>query len=92
MEKYGKLTDQDFCEFSNKIYEKGVLTLKIKSLDEFKDVTKKFDDKTDYIFRGQRCYLTKRSFDSASFVLLFFFTCLSSFNARLRAYITLFSV
>lgn len=67
MEKYGKLTDQDFCEFSNKIYEKGVLTLKIKSLDEFKDVTKKFDDKTDYIFRGQRCYCErwklKSSFD-----------------------------
>ena len=67
MEKYGKLTDQDFCEFSNKIYEKGVLTLKLTSWDEFKDVTKKFNDETDYIFRGQRCYCEgwelKSSFD-----------------------------
>jgi len=67
MEKYGKLTDQDFCEFSNKMYEKGVLTLKLTSWDEFKDVTKKFNDETDYIFRGQRCYCEgwklKSSFD-----------------------------
>lgn len=67
MEKYGKLTKQDFCEFSNKIYEKGVLTLKLTSWGEFKDVTKKFNDETDYIFRGQRCYCEgwelKSSFD-----------------------------
>jgi hypothetical protein len=67
MEKYGKLTDQDFCEFRNKTYEKGVLTLKLTSWDEFREVTNKFDEKTDYVWRGQRCYCKewklKSSFD-----------------------------
>ncbi len=67
MVKYGKLTDRDFSEFSNKQYEKGVLTLRLSLWDEFKDVMKKFDEKTDYIWRGQRCYCKewklKSSFD-----------------------------
>ncbi|MHC4189596.1 MAG: FRG domain-containing protein [Planctomycetota bacterium] len=56
MEKYGKLTNQDFCEFSDKTYEKGVLALRLTSWDEFKDITKKFDEKTDYIWRGHSCH------------------------------------
>ena len=67
MEKYGKLTDQDFCEFRNKTYEQGVLALRLTSWDEFQEVTNKFDDETDYIWRGQRCYCDewklKSSFD-----------------------------
>ncbi|MHC4109656.1 MAG: FRG domain-containing protein [Planctomycetota bacterium] len=56
MEKYGKLTYSHFSDFENKDYNNGVLTLNLTSWGEFNNVVQIFNDKTDYIWRGQRCY------------------------------------
>lgn len=67
MEKYGKLEYSHFNEFEDKSFNNGVLTLNLASWDEFQIVVQIFRKKTDYIWRGQRCYCEewklKSSFD-----------------------------
>ena len=55
MEKYGKLQDSHFNNFKDRIYENGVLTLKLTSWDEFHTIAQIFfDNRTDYIWRGHQ--------------------------------------
>ena len=67
MEKYSKLGCSDFSDFENKKCDNGVLTLQLSSWNQFHNVVNKFENNTDYIWRGQRCYCKgwklKSSFD-----------------------------
>lgn len=61
-----KLNTNDFKEFSerNPPYKDGVFELKITSWSEFHSIVKKFDNNTDYIWRGQKDdELLQSSFD-----------------------------
>ena len=65
MEKYGKLEYSHFNDFENKNYNNGVLTLNLDSWDEFHNVVQIFNNKTDYIWRGQRCFSEKWKLNSS---------------------------
>ena len=55
MGKYGKLEDSHFSNFKGRVYENGILTLKLTSWDEFHTITQIFfDNRTDYIWRGHQ--------------------------------------
>ena len=55
MEKYSKLLDRNFNEFKGRVYEKGILKLKLSSWDQFNIITKIFlNNEADYFWRGHQ--------------------------------------
>jgi len=60
MPKYKVLDINDFEALNNekykKEYENGVFKLELDSWDKFHNIVKIFNNNTDYIWRGQRCY------------------------------------
>jgi hypothetical protein len=55
MGKYGKLQDSHFSNFKDRVYQNGVLTLKLTSWEEFHTIAQIFfENRGDYIWRGHQ--------------------------------------